>query len=224
MDVPATMVDACRPLWTCLAVQPFGWATVERRINHVMATPPTTPCASVQHKLHDPREAGMAWTHDTGYGPAYHHTGYPAAITADGADIDNTADRARLTAGWRAACECGWRSPRVYSRKRWPSQSGLAPDAVDGWATGTATFRDWSAHLHTILPELAVHDLAQEAAKANADLDAAVHAARQAGTSWPRIADAAQISRRSAVNRWGTPSTEPARADRADIRALQRDR
>jgi hypothetical protein len=89
--------------------------------------------------------------------------------------------------GWRSACDCGWRGLQFYPRSEWPSASGIAPDDVDGWETGAAAFAEWQRHLARVLPELAVHDLAQQLAHTEEQLQAAVHAARFAGLSWSRL-------------------------------------
>lgn len=46
----------------------------------------------------------------------------------------------------------------------WPSPSGIAPDGIDGWETGTAAYAEWERHLDRVLPEFAVHDLARQLA------------------------------------------------------------
>ncbi|MDN5748617.1 MAG: hypothetical protein L0H64_08930 [Pseudonocardia sp.] len=74
-----------------------------------------------------------------------------------------------------------------YPRSEWLSASGIAPDDVDGWETGTATFAEWQRHLARALPELAVHDLARKLADIEERLQAAVRAARFAGVSWSRL-------------------------------------
>lgn len=107
----------------------------------------------------------MAWVHDTGYAPAYDHTGYPVSVLLDGIETASSSTRTAAEAiGWRSACDCGWRGMQFYPRSEWPSASGIAPDDVDGWETGTATFAEWQRHLARALPELAVHDLASQLA------------------------------------------------------------
>lgn len=107
----------------------------------------------------------MAWVHDTGYAPACDHTGYPVSVLLDGTEIGSSSARtASEIIGWRAACECGWRGMQFYPRSEWPSASGIAPDGVDGWETDTAAFSEWQFHVARVLPELAVHDLAQQLA------------------------------------------------------------
>lgn len=148
----------------------------------------------------------MGWIHDTGYAPAYRHEGYPASVRADGSDVGgSSAEIGPSIIGWRSACDCGWRGQHLYPRAEWPSPTGSPPDAVDGWETGTATFAEWTLHLHTVLPELAVHDLVQVIREATADLPEAVRVARAAGTSWNRIADAAGVTSRWAEQQWGSP-------------------
>lgn len=130
----------------------------------------------------------MAWVHDTGYAPAYDHTGYPVSILLDGTETASSSARTAAEAiGWRSACDCGWRGMQFYPRSEWPSVSGIAPDDIDGWESGTATFAEWQRHLARALPELAVHDLARQLADIEERLQAAVHAARFAGLSWSRL-------------------------------------
>lgn len=75
----------------------------------------------------------MAWVHDSGYGPAYDHEGYPVAIQVDGSETPSSSAPTRLEViGWRSGCECGWRGMQFYSRREWPSTSAAAPDGVDG--------------------------------------------------------------------------------------------
>lgn len=130
----------------------------------------------------------MAWTHDTGYRPADDHTGYPVAVQSDGSEAPSSTVPTRLEViGWRSACDCGWRGMEFYPRSQFPSTTALAPDTVDGSDTNTAAYAEWNRHLHRALPELAVHDRAQELRAAEQRLDHAVHAARLAGITWPRL-------------------------------------
>jgi len=134
----------------------------------------------------------MGWTHDSGYPPAYDHSGYPVAVGLDGTETASSSTRtASEVIGWRSACECGWGGMEFYPRREWPSATGLAPDAVDGWETGTATFAEWQRHLDRVLPELAVHDLARQLVDVEERLRDAVHAARFAGLSSAAIRAAA---------------------------------
>ncbi len=148
----------------------------------------------------------MTWTHDTGYRPAYDHTGYPVAVQDDGTEAPSSSDPTRREIiGWRSACDCGWRGMDFYPRSQHPSHTALAPDTVDGWETGTAAYAEWDRHLHRVLPDLDVHDRAQELRVAEQRLDHAIHAARFAGVTWLRIAAVA-----------GRPRIAPARRDEAD--------
>lgn len=70
---------------------------------------------------------------------------------------------------------------------------------------------EWEAHLHQVLPLLAVHDAARKLAKITPAYDAArgalthaVHTARsrQCAASWQTIADVVGITRQSAHERW----------------------
>ena len=146
----------------------------------------------------------MGWTHDTGYGPAYAHEGYPAAVLEDGTDtgVRTPAAQQRIT-GRRAACDCGWRGGRFWPRAEFPGSSSTAPDEVDGFESGGGVYAEWSAHLHATLPGLAVHDAAERLTAAREELDQAVVTARRAGASWAVIGVAAGLSRQSAHERWG---------------------
>lgn len=146
----------------------------------------------------------MAWTHDTGYPPVCDHLDYPVAVLLDGTETGSSSARAAAEViGWRSACECGWRGMEFYSRRDWPSRSGLAPDAVDGWDTGTATFAEWQRHLDRVLPELAVHDLARQLVDVEERLRIAAQAARFAGLSWTEIRTATGSVDRT---RWASAS------------------
>lgn len=46
-------------------------------------------------------------------------------------------------AAWRAGCECGWRSRRVYWRTAWPSACGITPEALQIAALDP----EWHTHL-----------------------------------------------------------------------------
>lgn len=134
----------------------------------------------------------MSWAHDSGYEPAYAHVGYPVAIQIDGSETaSSNAPTPLEVIGWRSACECGWRGSQFYPRTEWPSTTALAPDAVDGWENGTATFSEWRRHLDRAVPDLAVHDLARQLADIEERLTRSCHAARFAGLSWARITKAA---------------------------------
>lgn len=164
----------------------------------------------------------MGWTWDTGYGPAYAHEGYAAAVLDDGT-VTGTHDA--LTngrfVGWRAACDCGWRGPGYWSRaealatdpayrasvERYPAAASIAPDSVEGDEDGDGALGQWRAHLATAVPALAVHDAAQRLTDAREQLDQAVRTARSSGTSWAAIGDAAGMTRQAAHERWGdTPA------------------
>jgi hypothetical protein len=81
----------------------------------------------------------------------------------------------------RPSSRCVHRGMEFYTRRDGPSRTGVAPDSVDGWETGTAAFAEWERHLDRVLPELAVHDLARQLADVQQRLWAAVHAARLDG-------------------------------------------
>ncbi|MFC4951082.1 hypothetical protein [Pseudonocardia sp. GCM10023141] len=134
----------------------------------------------------------MAWVHDSGYEPAYAHEGHPVPIQIDGTEAAASSAPTPLEVlGWRSACECGWRGMQFYPRSEWPSATALAPDGVDGWETGTATFAEWRHHVDRALPELAVHDLARQLADVEERLERACHAARHSGLTWAQITRAA---------------------------------
>lgn len=134
------------------------------------------------------RASDMSWVHDTGYAPAYDHSGFPASVLLEGTETSSSSTGTEAEViGWRSACECGWRGMQFYPRSEWPSPSGIVTDGVEGWETGTATFAEWQVHLARIVPELAVHDLAKQVADTEQRLEAAVHAARTAGLSWSRL-------------------------------------
>lgn len=141
----------------------------------------------------------MGWVHDTGYTPAYEHEGYAVAILDGGGEaIGPSSVEARRVQGWRAGCECGWRGGGYFDRAEWPSKDGWASeDLEDG-----PLVAEWSEHLARALPELAVHDAAQESGVASQRLEHAVVAAKAAGVSWARIGDAAGMTRQSAHERW----------------------
>jgi hypothetical protein len=57
-------------------------------------------------------------------------------------------------------------------------------------------------HLRVVLPVLAIHDLSQQIARAQAELADAVVAARADGVSWAVIGEAAGVTAESAQERW----------------------
>jgi hypothetical protein len=147
----------------------------------------------------------MVWVPDTDYAPAQHHVGYPVTVLADGTDIGTTPLRDNdVVIGWRSGCDCGWRGRQLYPRAEWPSSTGAAPAAVDGWETITATCGEWVHHVHQAVPELSVYELARDLTDASAKLTEAVNLARRAGLSWTQISDAAGISAEHAARRWGS--------------------
>lgn len=152
----------------------------------------------------------MAWIHDTGYGPAYDHPGFAVAVLLDGSETSgSSAGPAPDVIGWRSACACGWRGIEFYSRREWPSATGLAPDAVDGGETGAAAFAEWERHLDRVLPELLVHDLARQLAEVEERVRVAVRAARFAGLPWSRIRAVAPTADGGLIDRLTRPSSIP---------------
>lgn len=116
----------------------------------------------------------------------------------------------RTAIGWRGLCECGWRGPlwrkvadtgqhdpaahRIYDAA--PSVYGDAPGGIED-----AIYQEWRGHL----PPQSLADVraaAEDMRKAEDRLDDAVRRARQDGSSWADIGDAAGIARQSAHERW----------------------
>jgi hypothetical protein len=146
----------------------------------------------------------MGWIHDTGYDPAYDHEGYPASVLADGSDTGSWSQaEAPQIIGWRAACSCGWRCSFLYARNEWPSRNGDAPEAVDGWESGSGCYGEWEAHLNEAVPELAVYELAARVRELQDQLDAAVTRARKLGASWITIGRVTGVSGQLAEASWG---------------------
>ncbi|MCW2722078.1 hypothetical protein [Pseudonocardia sp.] len=162
----------------------------------------------------------MGWIHDSGYRPAYAHEGYPASVLLDGTDTGSSSRQIEPSVvGWRAACECGWRGGQFYPRAEWPSSTGMAPEGVEGWQSGTGTFSEWQRHLDRALPELAVHDLARTLAVTEMRLREAVDTARRAGLSWSRIGAVAGMTGEQAVRRLSIePRSAPPRGPIHDRR------
>lgn len=153
----------------------------------------------------------MGWIHDTGYAPAYAHEGYAAGVLADGTDTGTwTAETGPKVTGWRAACDCGWRSPLLYPRAEHPSEDGFAPEPIEGFETGGGCYAEWRAHLAAALPELAVYDAWQAIREHTETLEAAITRARGAGVTWAKIGEAADMSKQAAWQRWQHLDTPPA--------------
>lgn len=84
---------------------------------------------------------------------------------------------------------------------------------------GAAAFAEWERHLDRVLPELLVHDLAQQLAEVEERVRVAVQAARFAGLPWSRIRAVAptvdgglidRLSRSSSLpSPWPANSTSP---------------
>jgi hypothetical protein len=157
------------------------------------------------------------WIHDTGYAPAYAHEGYVSAVLPDDRLLPTSVLRpgdVDRVAGWKASCECGWRSSRTYSRAEFPSVSGRAPVTVDGSATRTAAFAEWRWHVFDAVPELIVADAVNVALRptrnllTNPVIAAVVAIARERGVSWDRIAAAAVVTAREAKWAWSRPAAD----------------
>jgi hypothetical protein len=155
----------------------------------------------------------MPWLHASGYPPASEHVGYPVSVLTGGTDtaIVSLRIEAQVT-GWRSACECGWRGELFYPRSEWPSLTGRAPTAIDGWETDTGMFAEWSRHLARAVPGLVLHDLARQLADTVESVEGAVRSARLAGVSWRRIGQATGMSAIQAAQCWGerTPRSRAA--------------
>jgi hypothetical protein len=146
--------------------------------------------------------------HASGYPAANDHFGYPASVLTDGTDSGDVPlhEEARVV-GWRAGCECGWRSELFYPRSKWPSLTGRVPPAIEGSETRTGMFREWSRHLDDAVPELAVLDYARQLDEVTTRLTDAVRTARRAGVSWERIGEVSGMSADQAAHCWGARPT-----------------
>jgi hypothetical protein len=132
----------------------------------------------------------MSWVHDTGYGPALDHEGGVADVLEVGTDPSTppTSSIPGSPAGARHASAAGT-APEFYLRSEWPdTEYALAP-----YRSSSAAERNGNEHLRAALPVMAIHDLTQQRAQAQDDLDDAVSAARAASVSWTIIADAAGV-------------------------------
>jgi hypothetical protein len=161
---------------------------------------------------------GVVW--DTGYRPAYDHEGASVTVLTDGRVLlhghrdDTGAAVTGSVLGWRAGCDCGWTGAQLFPRAEYelpPAEGdvpidGISPKEVDELCTV-----EWEAHLHQVLPLLAVHDAARKLAEvtpayddARTALADAVRTARtrQPAASWQTIADVVGITRQSAHERW----------------------
>jgi hypothetical protein len=146
----------------------------------------------------------MSWVHDTGYGPALDHEGGVADVLEVGTDPSTppTSSIPGSPAGARHASAAGT-APEFYLRSEWPdTEYALAPLPVEQRCRA-----EWERHLRAALPVMAIHDLTQQIAQAQDDLDDAVSAARAAGVSWTIIADAAGMTVKSAQRRWPRSAT-----------------
>jgi hypothetical protein len=134
--------------------------------------------------------------------------GYPASVLTDGSDSgDVPLHEEAWVVGWRAGCECGWRSELFYPRSEWPSLTGRVPPAIEGSETRTGMFAEWSRHLDREVPELAVLDYAQQLDEVTTRLTDAVRTARRAGVLWQRIGEVSGMSAGQAAHCWdGRPT------------------
>ncbi|HEX6359548.1 hypothetical protein [Actinophytocola sp.] len=152
----------------------------------------------------------MTWLH-RGYPPALAHRGFVTALIAPKTDeAARTAPHDRVT-GWRAGCSCGWQGPTVVDRERCPSPTGAVPREAEEDILAP----EWSRHVHTEVPELALYYAAGEATAATDRVEDAVRTARWAGVTWDRIAAATGLTRSAAHSRWrrlpdrSAPTTPP---------------
>jgi hypothetical protein len=157
----------------------------------------------------------VSWVHDTGYGLALDHEGGIEDVLEDGTDPSTPPDQiGPRVIGWRSACQCGWQGTQFHLRSEWAvTEYGLAPDEVEQHCMA-----EWERHLRVALPLLAVHDLSQQIAHAQAELADAVAAVRADGVSWTVIGEAAGVTAESAQERWSAP------ADHAGAAARQAER
>lgn len=133
-------------------------------------------------------------------------------------DEDGDWRPAEQVTGWRAACECGWRGP---DWTRDASGSNVMATVVDHmghviylgraaeWAdlddeAENAVIEAWRAHIRPWKALEDVGDLAERAAAAVRELDAAVASARSGGATWADVGRAVGITRQSARERWAT--------------------
>jgi len=85
-----------------------------------------------------------------------------------------------------------------FPRAEPPSaERSLPPEEVED-----RCMSEWERHLRVAMPVLAIHDLAQQIAELEADLDKAVREARAAGVAWTAIGEAAGIDEGLAKQRW----------------------
>lgn len=160
---------------------------------------------------------GVLW--DTGYRPADDHEGAPVTVLTDGRVLgshhdDTGAAVTGSVAGWRAGCDCGWTGTQLFPRAEYdlqPAEGNVPIDGISPAEVDELCAVEWEAHLHQVLPLLAVHDAARALAEitpaydaARAALADAVHAARarQPAASWQAVADVVGITRQSAHERW----------------------
>lgn len=156
------------------------------------------------------------------------HEGYVVPFFADGVEgagsysnrgvlVDFDRDEWRpddKVTGWRAGCECGWRGPDwERAEGNWPPAWGhvnkhtnqlCGDDAFLDDDAENAVMEAWRAHIRPWKALEDVGDLAERAAEAVRELDAAVASARSGGATWADIGRAVGITRQSARERWAT--------------------
>jgi hypothetical protein len=127
---------------------------------------------------------------------------------------DNGAVVTGSVVGWRAGCDCGWTGTQLFARAEYelaPAEGNVPIDGISANQVDELCTARWEAHLHQVLPLLAVHDAARTLAQLTPAYDDArgaladdVHTARRqpSPASWQTIADVVGITRQSAHERW----------------------
>jgi hypothetical protein len=110
-------------------------------------------------------------------------------------------------AGWQAACTCGWRGDRWERAETIPgAHGGTDPEdayLADGRTVEEVARESWQAHIEPLTTVAAVRRAHVAVLAAQAELERAVKAAAEAGSSWAEIGRAAGgITRQSARERW----------------------
>lgn len=101
-------------------------------------------------------------------------------------------------AGWQAECACGWQG---LVRGEGPEAGEPATEGAVPLVVQRVLRREWAAHVGASVTAT-VRRAADEVARAQERLDAAVRGARTSGASWAQIGDAAGITKQSAHERW----------------------
>jgi hypothetical protein len=104
----------------------------------------------------------------------------------------------RDLARWQVECACGWLGP-VRDGSQDPGEPAIGGDAPR--VLRRRLRREWAAHVGASATAQ-VRRAADEVARAQERLEAAVRQARASGASWAQIGDAAGIAKQSAHERW----------------------